>query len=46
MKQTVTLEANLGYESADSFIRFLIDLGFSVEASHKGNDWTIKATKY
>ena len=44
MKQTVTIKASIGFDRADSLIRYLADKGLSVEAvKPRDQEWTIKA---
>lgn len=41
MTQTVSVTAGYGYETAQKFIEFLVERGFSVVAEAKNNAWSI-----
>ena len=44
MMQTVTIKASIGFDRADSLIRYLADKGLSVQAvKPRDQEWTIKA---
>ena len=43
--QEVTLKGEYSSASAQQMIKWLVEQGFSVDASHEGKVWTIEATK-
>ena len=44
--QEVTLKGEYSFASAQQLIKWLVEQGFSVDASQEGKVWTIEATKF